>query len=410
MRFDSPLVRDVLYARLTGRRRRALHARIADAIDRTGSTHTALLAEHRFLAGDPAGALPLLREVAEDARRVFAHDDAVTALVRAVESARALPAPRAGLVGDLLCDLADVRMELGEYDLAAGLYLSAQQEGRDARAYAGYGAALRRQGHYAEAQAQLDAALDAAASGDLRLIWRELSAVRSVSGDLPGSRAAAEAGLELGGADDRVAGHLLSQLVRAETLAGQYGAAEEHVGRAIDNLERAGDATGLCTALRLLGSLQESTGRLDEAAGTLERGLELAERTGLAEEIGGCLVNLGIVNGARGDHRIAVRCYERAAVTFERTDNRAGQAVAWVNHAYELFMLGDAAEARELGRRAVGLAEDDPVARYRLLIAESVGDRVTALAEAQAAVAEFERAAMPEAAGASRQLARRSAG
>jgi tetratricopeptide (TPR) repeat protein len=358
-----------------------------------------------------------LREVAEDARRVFAHDDAVTALVRAVESARALPAPRAGLVGDLLGDLADVRMELGEYDLAAELYLSAQQDGGDARAYAGYGAALRRQGHYAEAQARLDAALDATPSGDLRLIWRELSAVRSVSGDLPSSRAAAQAGLDLGSGTDRVAGHLLSQLVRAETLVGDYDAAEQHVGQAIDNLERAGDATGLCTALRLLGSLQESTGRLDEAAGTLERGLALAERTGLVEEIGGCLVNLGMVNGARGDHRAAVRCYERAAVTFERTDNRAGQAVTWGNHAYELFMLGDADGGRALGARAVGLAEEvgnhftaADVHHTLGLIAESVGDRATALTEAEAAIAEFERAAMPEAAGASRELARRSAG
>jgi hypothetical protein len=43
------------------------------------------------------------------------------------------------------------------------------------------------------------------------------------------------------------------------------------------------------------------------------------------------------------------------------------------------------------------------------LIAESIGDRATALDEAQAAIDEFERAEMPEAAQASRELARRSA-
>jgi class 3 adenylate cyclase/tetratricopeptide (TPR) repeat protein len=420
LRFDSPLVRDVLYARLTGRRRQALHTRIADVIHGTVSSTdaaAALMAEHRFLAGDPSGALPWLCKVAEHSRLVFAQDDAVIALVRAVESARALSPRRAELVGGLLCDLADVRMDLGEYDLAAELYVSAQRECRDGRAFAGLGAALRRQGHYAEAQAQLDAALGAAPTGDLRLIWRELSAVRSVSGDLRGSRTAAQAGLNLGGTQDRVAGHLLSQLVRAETLLGEFDAAREHVDQAIDNLERAGDLTGLCTALRLLGSLQESTGLLDEAAGTLERGLDLAERTGLVEEIGGCLINLGLVNGARDDHRAAADCYARAAVTFERTDNRAGVAVAWGNRAYELFMLGDTDEARALGARAVRLAEAvgnhffaADVHHTLGLIAESVGDRATALSEAQAAIDEFDRAEMPEAAGPSRELASRSAG
>ena len=139
----------------------------------------------------------------------------------------------------------------------------------------------------------------------------------------------------------------------------EYDAADEYVRQAIDNLERAGDMTGLCTALRLLGSLLDSTGKLDEAAATLQRGLKIAERTGLVEEIGGCLVNLGLVDGAHGDHRAAVECYARAAVTFERTDNRAGVAVAWGNRAYELFMLGDTDEARALGAAAAGARSEE---------------------------------------------------
>jgi hypothetical protein len=64
----------------------------------------------------------------------------------------------------------------------------------------------------------------------------------------------------------------------------EHDAADEHVRQAIDNLERASDMTGLCTALRLLGPLLDSTGKLDEAAATLQRGLKIAERTGLVEE------------------------------------------------------------------------------------------------------------------------------
>lgn len=418
LRFDSPLVRDVLYTRLTARRRQALHARIASMIEMTVASPDVaapLLAEQLFLAGDFLGALPLLRQVAEQARQVHAHDDAAVALTRAVEAARAAHLPDEATVSGLLCDLADLRMELGEYDLAEQLYLEAQHAGRNARAFAGLGAALRRQGRYADAQAELRAALTARPDGDVRLIWSELSAALSVSGDLPGGLDAARSGLDLGRTDDRVAGLLLARIVRAETLLGHFEAAAEPAARAIENFERAGDQTGLCTALRLLGSLQEGAGELDDAAATLERGLALAERIGLVEEIGGCLINLGMVKSALDDHHAAAACYARAAVTFERTDNRAGQATAYGNGALEQFILGQAGRASALADRAMRLAEE--VGNHLIaadvhhtlgLIAESRSDLTGALVHAEAAIGEFELAAMPEAATPSRTLAERA--
>lgn len=421
LQFDSPLVRDVLYARLTGRRRRVLHARIADVLeDPEFAEGTApallatLLAEHRYLAGEFAAALHWLRITAERARQVFAHDDAVVALTRAVEAARAADVE---LVPGLLCDLADVRTELGEYSRAGDLYRQAAELGATARSLAGQAASLRRSGSYADAERLLRVGLDAPMSGDARLVWRELSWVLSVSGDLEGSLAAAAHGLTLAPDTDGVAGQILCQMVRSETLLGRYDAAYEHLDRAIDNLERAGDLVGLCTALRLQGSLQERTGDLDEAAATLRRGLELAERTGLAEEIGGCLINLGLVHGARSDHREASDCYARAAVVFEQTGNRAGRAMAYGNRAYELLALDETAAAQELARRGLELADDvgnhltaADIHHTLGLISEAFGDLRGAQREAELAISEFDLAGMPEAAQESRELARRVSG
>jgi hypothetical protein len=78
-------------------------------------------------------------------------------------------------------------------------------------------------------------------------------------------------------------------------------------------------------------------------------------------------------------------------------------------------MLGEIAQARSLARRAVDLAEEvgnhltaADVHHTLGLIAESVGDLATTLVEGQAAVRQFELAAMPEAAQPSRELARRA--
>ena len=317
----------------------------------------------------------------------------------------------------LLCDLADVRTELGEYSRAGDLYRQAAELGATARSLAGQAASLRRSGSYADAERLLRVALETPMSGDERLVWRELSWVLSVSGDLEGALAAAAHGLTLASDTDGVAGQIQCQMVRAETLLGRYDAAYEHLGRAIDNLERAGDLVGLCTALRLQGALQERTGDLDEAAATLRRGLELAERTGLAEEVGGCLINLGLVHGARSDHREASDCYARAAVVFEQTGNRAGRAMAYGNRAYELLALDETASARELARRGLELADDvgnhltaADIHHTLGLISEALDDLPGALGEAELAIREFDLAGMPEAAQESRELARRVSG
>ncbi len=413
LRFDSPPLRDLLYARMTGRRRRAMHGRIADVLgaDPDAARSPALLAAHRYLAGDAAGALPLLRHVADQARQVFAHDDAVLALTRAIDAAESA---RPDLLPDLLGDLADVRFELGEYEEAAQLYQRAQRSGGDARAWAGEGACLRRLGEYEPAGDLLRRALDGGVGGDSRLVWAELAATRSVSGDLDGSIKAARAGLAMGRADDGVAGRLQSQLVRSLTLTGRLDEARVNADLAVENLRRAGDLAGQCAALRLLGSLQQTAGALTDAADTLESGLALAERAGVVEEIGGCLINLGIVRGELDEHRASADCYARAAATFEQTGNRAGQATAHGNRAYALWRLGDPGTAREVAGQALGLARQvgnhyaaADISTTLALIAESESDPATAVRWATAARDEFTAAGMPDAAADSQDLADR---
>ncbi|WP_172825777.1 adenylate/guanylate cyclase domain-containing protein [Microlunatus sagamiharensis] len=415
-RFENALVRDLLVARLTARRRQRVHARVADAlaaVEEPSEEVVALLAEHLYLAGDLAGALPWLRRAAGHARRLLAQDSAVLALSRAVEAARTV-APEE--LAELATDLADVWAERGEHARARELYGEARRRGGDARPWAGEASVLRREGRYADALALLDEADAAAPGGDVRLLANERSWALSVSGDLEGAVRTLHVGLDAGDPGDGVAGLLLLQLVRAETLLGELAAAREHAARAIDDLERAGDRAGLCTAFRLLGSLQQTSGELDAAEETLTEGLRLATQAGLMEEMGGCRLNLGLVHADRGDHRAAEDAYRLAGVVFEQAGIEAGRAMAYGNQACELFLMGEHDRSRTLAVRALALAEQvgnqltaADVHHTLGLVAEATGDRATAFREAEAAVAGFERAGLAVAAGPSRALAERCA-
>jgi adenylate cyclase len=67
-RFAHALIHDAAYAGLLASRRRALHARLADRLERGPDLSTpGQIAAHRVAAGDVTRALPLLREAAESA-------------------------------------------------------------------------------------------------------------------------------------------------------------------------------------------------------------------------------------------------------------------------------------------------------------------------------------------------------
>jgi DNA-binding SARP family transcriptional activator len=116
-RFTHDIVRRTLVARLGGARRRALHRRTADAVERLRSrdldAHAAVLAHHAAAGADPGGdrraVLWARRASAEAARR-----SAPAEAVRLCRQAMAHVPPRDGAL------LAEVTTELGAAELAAG--------------------------------------------------------------------------------------------------------------------------------------------------------------------------------------------------------------------------------------------------------------------------------------------------
>ncbi len=225
----------------------------------------------------------------------------------------------------------------------------------------GSASVLRKQGAYGEALATLDVAFAALheSDQDLRGLWLERAWTLAVASRFPEAIEAATLGLGTGASrDDSLAGHLLLQLTRAATVEGHLAEAAAHGEAAQAIFERDGDARGLASAMRLLGHAYGDAGRFDEAAAALRSGLEAAERVGNVEEIGGCLINLGLVEFERQAFEPAIDYTRRAIVEFDRIGHVSGRTIAYANLAEFLMRAGQDDEALQWGERAAAMARN----------------------------------------------------
>lgn len=127
-RFSHDLVRQVTYDEIRPWRRRILHRRAAEAVGAARHPHEVLpwaaMAGHYDRAGDAADALRCYGQAAQAAQRLYAHQEAIGHLERALALARALPAPPAtrALLHELL---GDSLMARGQHEAAEGAYRAA---------------------------------------------------------------------------------------------------------------------------------------------------------------------------------------------------------------------------------------------------------------------------------------------
>ena len=351
--FHHALVQDVAYSRLLRRRRREVHLRVAEAAEArygAGDNTIDLLARHLYL-GRGARAVDYLVRAGNRAKSLYANDEAILHFGRAAELAPVDVTHR--------LELADLHELVGDYVRALELYDELRAEVADVRAWSGAASTLRKRGRYEEALQVVDDAFASEGLRDLDLtpLWVEQGWTLSVAGRLEQAIDVLTAGLEAAPARDTPgAGQLLFQLARAEKLSGRAEAALTHASEAQAIFERENDLRHLATALRISGDAYLALGRLDEAAAALARGLEIAERVGNAEEVGGCLLNLGAVEHERGNFEAAASYHRRAMEVFERIDHATGRTQATANLAWALAEGGQHEEALAWCGRALELA------------------------------------------------------
>lgn len=355
--FHHALVQDVAYSRLLRKRRRELHLRVAEEAERmygAADDSIDLLARHLHLADAGAKAVDYLVRAAYRAADLFANDEAVIHLQHALELSEKHAPDRQG---SILLKIADLHELRGEYVNALTRFTEARDLTDHVLAWRGIARAHRNLGDYDEAIAVVDEGLRASQGAESAQLWLEKGWVFSRQGRFAEAIEALGEGLTAAGASyDSVVGHLRVQLARAEMVTGTTDAALEHAESAVQIFEQLDDHRGWTTALRILGNLYRTFGKLDDAATTLRRGLDIARDTGNAEEQAGLHINLGLVELDRHELDLAIEHDHAAIDQFARIGIPTGQAIGYGNLTEKLMHAGRHTEALEASARALELA------------------------------------------------------
>ncbi|MBO0816143.1 MAG: tetratricopeptide repeat protein, partial [Actinobacteria bacterium] len=183
------------------------------------------------------------------------------------------------------------------------------------------GGFLRASGHWDQAAAQYQTALNAARR----------------AGDRPGQAGALD---ELG---------LLQQ------LTGDYAAATATLAQAVALYAELGDQRGRAYALNHLGLVHQDTGDFQAATASHQQALALARAAGdrLAEAVS--ITDMGQVQQLTGDYPAAIASHRQALAMFQSLDSPFDQADATCQLGFDEWALGNYAAAAAWHRQALDL-------------------------------------------------------
>jgi adenylate cyclase len=374
--FHHPLIQQVVYSRLLRRRRARLHTLVGEAAERLYGVDDAsidLFARHFYLGEEPQKAYPYLLRAAERAERLYANEQALTQLRRALELTDVLVCASDNRL-ELVLRCARLEETIGHYEEARALYHEVAESGH-LRAATAEASVLRTLSRVDEAVALIEdirrSHPDPAPADVAALALDEGIIVRS-RGEVEAAVDLFESGLSAATGNDRALEALL--LLELGFTLGFIGRSREgltHVRRARQIFEHAGDLPRLARTLRVLGGLESDVADADgdretmlHARETLEQAQALAGRVGNVEEQAASLINLAVILGYLGEYEAALEIDWKALAAFETAGLKGGIACAYCNVADHLGELARWEEALEVAHRALAVAEEVDMAYW----------------------------------------------
>ncbi|MFN0154386.1 MAG: tetratricopeptide repeat protein, partial [Gaiella sp.] len=405
LRFRHGLLREAAYQGLPFRRRRALHRRVGEALERDAGVGVAdQLTRHFYEAGVWEKALRYGLVAGRRAQDVYANVDARALLERAVTAGTRCRGARSEAVALAAEALCDVLLLLGELERARSAIHIAKRRVRGdvveqarllrkdamiayrlgsyreahtllsralrlldsvtsipaavqhARIEAWLGAIAHFRGHPGNAVTWLERAIaDAEAVGAKKALAEALVALGLVSSALgnPGETAHARRALQLyDELGDLVRmGGVLNNLGRAAYYAGRWDEAVDLYRRALEAWERAGDTRSVSMAAFNIGEILSAQGRLDEAEPLLRDAERASRAGGSPTDVAECSVETALLEARRGNATQALLTLDEARRAFEESDDPSSVLLVDAR-ASEVMLLGgryDTAAARAAG-------------------------------------------------------------
>ena len=309
-RFRHALIRDGAYEGLSYRRRRELHGRVAEVIERRAGERPADEAELLSLHFNRAARWPeawhYSIEAGRRAEAKYANVEAAQFFEGALEVARRVPDVPAEEVARVWEALGEARMRLGQFERAGAAY-------RESRGAFPGDAVEQARLIQKESMAPLRLARYPQA---LRRLTQALRIVEDVEGDAAAAQRA------------RLYGWYATVLQYQRRPRDAITWCE----RTIAEAEPSGARDALAHAYFILDWAYAALGRLDEAVYSA-RAIEIYEELGDLDRLAWVLNNLGGLTYLRGRWDEALQLAERARETFKRIGDESQASIAALNIA-----------------------------------------------------------------------------
>jgi predicted ATPase len=416
MRFRHGLLRDAAYQGLSFQRRKELHQRAGEMIERSaGSDPEAvadLLALHFARAGDDERTWRYARVAGDQAREAFANVEAGQLYEQALEAGRRLGGIPVETQAGLLTLVGDVREAAGLFDDALNAYrrafklLAGDPIGR-AELQVKKARALERAGRYVQALREVTGGLRlveaveekpaAAVSARLAALGatirvaqqRDRDAIRQAlvaieKAQKAGERAAlaraysvldlsyrwigepekavhAEEALAIFEEINDLAGAAVvtSNLGVAAYFDGNWSAALDYYERGRDAFLRSGNTVQAALAESAMGEIMVNQGRIDEAEPLLQDAERVLRASGFTDGASFAGVQLGRVHAGHGDLDAARDYLESARQSFVELGETASAVDAAVHLADARLRAGDPTGALRLIEESVEMAGEE---------------------------------------------------
>jgi len=358
--FKHALTHEVTYGTLLQDRRKALHARIVGAIERSYpdrlTEHVERLAHHALRGEAWDKAVDYFRQAGQKVAARSAYREALRCFEQAREALDHLPESRETLVVgiDLRLDLRHSLLALGEVERTGGLLEEARalaealgDQRRLTQILFGSSNYFRlsgdphravESGRRALAIAEIleDVSLKASARYEMAMAWASLGEYRKAA---DAQRAVIESIGDgrlptRGGVPGITSVHSRTWLAINLATLGEFREAIARAEEALSIAEAAGYDFSLMHACLAVGAVHARQGRPEKAIPSLERGARIAESTGLG-------LILPVIAAALGSAYVGSGRFSEAVTLLEQErDRTARRTLPW--HALLLAQLGEA--------------------------------------------------------------------
>lgn len=326
-RFRHALIRDAAYEGLPYRRRRSLHGRVGERIERAGGDEQAeLLSVHFFNAEGYEKAWRYSRLAAQRAEAKYALVDAGDLYRRALEAAKHLP-------GVSPIDLADAHEALGDVRDRVGLYEEAARAYRNARR-------LIAGDPVAEAKVLLKESTIRERLGKYREALGWVTRGHRLLADVEGREALSQRA------------QLSAWFAAIRQGQGRYQEVIRWCRRAIEEAEASGEKDALAHALFIMDWAYVDLGELDKATNS-PRALEIYEELGNRGAAATVLNNMGMFEYFRGRWDRAAELYKRGRHLRLQIGDTIDAAMGTTNVGEILSDQGRLEDAKEMFAEAL---------------------------------------------------------